>query len=232
MGSQTAVLAQLQVITHLVAYARPAAGTGATRKKQDHGHTQGDDAARERGAVEGDREPHAWRGAQGRAGPSRREHAAAKTAPPTKKTAPAKGAPAKTSKSAEVATADLSRRFTEALARGFSIKHVNDELFPGTSFAWRARRAPVNAERDAEMIKKLTAWLDAVETEKITPPDRTAASVAGGPSKRELASRVGAATVLLRTAHDAKSAAALKHAVTEALAVLTDDRTMADDDEN
>jgi hypothetical protein len=146
----------------------------------------------------------------------------AKGMAPAKKTAtaPAKKQPAKS----ESTTVDLSQRFTAALAKGFSIKHVNDELFPGTSFAWRARRGPVNAERDAELIKTLTTWLGDVESGKIAAPERIAAAAGGGPSKRALAQRIERATHILTTARTEKSPTSLRKVIGEALDVLGGDR--------
>lgn len=157
-----------------------------------------------------------------------RKQAPAEVTQPAKATAAAHKVPAtrgsgQKATPSEVATVDRSARFTEALARGFSIKAVNDELFAGTSFSWRARRGPVDADRDADLIKKLTAWLDGVESGKIAAPQRVAAA-AGGPNKRELAARVNAATAVLTTARDqAKSNADLRRAVGEALVALSGD---------
>jgi hypothetical protein len=124
-------------------------------------------------------------------------------APPAKRaptSAPAPAAP-------EPTTVDLSARFAAALDRGFSIRAVNAELFDGTSFAWRARRGSVNAERDAELIKTLAAWLDKVDSGKIAPPERAVAGPrATGPTKAAL-------LALIHDVRAAKSIAAVRELI-------------------
>jgi hypothetical protein len=133
-------------------------------------------------------------------------------APVAKKVAP-KAAPAKivAPKATATPTVDLFARVEAARALGFSRKFLQGEAgLDGTTAMYRTERLGV------EEAAKIEAVLVKIETGKITPPVKVAASAGSG-----MKHRMGEASKILAAAYQSKSLADNRKLITEALELLS-----------